>query len=187
MDDDLAYLWLFLPILGAALAHAPVLRFNLLSHLKQPIDRGRCWRGRRLLGDNKTWRGALVMTAGAALAAILLWQWPWFRVRLPEEIRRAGALPYALLLSLGATLAELPNSFLKRQLDIAPGKQRGSLLGAMLSIFDQGDFVFGVWIALLPIWVMSPTQALTAFVAVVLVHAIINVIGYAIGARTSPL
>jgi CDP-diglyceride synthetase len=187
MDDDLGYLWLFLPILGAALAHAPVLRFNLLPRLKQPIDRGRCWRGRRLLGDNKTWRGALVMTTGAALAAILLWQWPWFRARMPEEIRRAGALPYALLLSLGATLAELPNSFLKRQLDIAPGKQRGSFLGAMLSIFDQGDFVFGVWIALLPIWVMSPTQALTAFVAVVLVHAIINVIGYAIGARTSPL
>jgi CDP-diglyceride synthetase len=187
MSESFGHLWLFLPILGAALAHAPVLRFDLVPSLKRPIDGGRCWRGRRLLGDNKTWRGAMAMTGGAGLAALLLWQWPWFWARLPPEIRRAGVLPYATLLSLGATLAELPNSFLKRQLDIAPGKQRGSVLGALLSIFDQGDFVFGVWIALLPIWVMSPAQALTAFVAIVLVHSVVNVIGYAIGARTSPL
>jgi hypothetical protein len=187
VSEDFGYLWLFLPILGAAFAHAPVLRSDLFPALKQPIDGGRSWRGRRLLGDNKTWRGALVMTAGAALAAILLWQWSWFRLRLPAQIQHAGVLPYALLLSLGATVAELPNSFIKRQLDIAPGKQRGAILGVLISIYDQGDFVFGVWIALLPIWVMSVSQAVTAFVAVVLVHSIINVIGYAIGARTSPL
>ena len=187
MGDNLGHLWLFLPIVGAALAHAPVLRFNLAPALKRPIDGGRCWRGRRLLGANKTWRGALAMIGGAALAAILLWQWPWFWSRLPAEIQRAGVGPYAILLSLGATLGELPNSFIKRQLDIAPGAQRRSLLGAAISIFDQGDFVIGVWLALVPIWVMSVAQALTAFIAVVLVHAIINVIGYAIGARTSPL
>ena len=185
--EGAGYLWLFLPILGAALAHAPVLGLNLFPTLKRPIDQGRCFRGRRILGDNKTWRGALVMTAGAMLAAVLLWQLRWFRAQLPPEIQEAGVWPYASLLAVGATLAELPNSFVKRQLDIAPGKQRGSLLGAMLSIFDQGDFVFGVWITLLPIWVMSATQALTAFVAVVCVHSVINVIGYAIGVRTSPL
>lgn len=187
MRDGLGFLWLFLPMLGALVAHAPVLRFDLFPALKRPLDAGRCWRGRRLLGDNKTWRGAITMTVGAALATLALCQWPWFWSRLPPEIQRAGALPYALLLALGAVLAELPNSFLKRQLDIAPGKQRGSLVGALISIFDQGDFVVGVWIALLPIWVMSITQAAIAFVAVVAVHSVTNLIGYAIGARTSPL
>jgi hypothetical protein len=186
-QSELGYLWLFLPIVGAALAHAPVLRFELFPALKHPIDGGRQWRGRRLLGDNKTWRGAMAMIIGAALAALVLWQWPWFRSRLPSEIQRAGVVTYATLLSLGATLAELPNSFLKRQLDIAPGRQRRSVLGVLLAIFDQGDFVFGIWLAFLPIWVMSPSQALTAFVAVVVVHSVINVIGYAIGARTAPL
>lgn len=181
------HLLLFLPIIGAALAHYPVIHFDLFPALKRPIDGGQRWRGHRVFGDNKTWRGALVMTAGAAAGALLLWQWPWFRARLPQEIQRAGVVVYAMLLSLGATLAELPNSFLKRQLDIAPGKQRRSVLGVLLSIFDQGDFVFGVWLAFLPIWVMSPSQALTAFVAVVVVHSVINVIGYAIGARTAPL
>ena len=57
-------LWLFLAVLGAPLLHAPVLRWNLLPALARPLDGGRRWRGRRLLGDNKTWRGALCMTAG---------------------------------------------------------------------------------------------------------------------------
>jgi hypothetical protein len=57
--------WLFLPVLGAPLAHAPVLRYDLLPALKRPIDGGRTLGGRRILGDNKTWRGAAVMFAGA--------------------------------------------------------------------------------------------------------------------------
>jgi hypothetical protein len=53
----------FVPVLGAPLAHAPVLRFDLLKPLKRPIDGGRTLNGRRLLGDNKTWRGAPVLLA----------------------------------------------------------------------------------------------------------------------------
>jgi hypothetical protein len=47
-------LWVFLPVLGAYLAHAPVLRFDLLPSLKCPLDGGATFRGRRLLGDNKS-------------------------------------------------------------------------------------------------------------------------------------
>jgi hypothetical protein len=53
-------IWVFLPLLGAFIAHAPVLRFNLLSALSRPIDGGGTIRGRRIFGDNKTWRGAMV-------------------------------------------------------------------------------------------------------------------------------
>ena len=57
-------LWLFLPVLGAPLLHAPVLRWDLLPALGRPLDGGAHVGGRRILGDNKTWRGALCMTAG---------------------------------------------------------------------------------------------------------------------------
>jgi hypothetical protein len=40
---------------------------------------------------------------------------------------------------------------------------------------------------LAPIWVIPLAQAALAFVAVIAVHALVNVIGYAIGARTSPV
>ena len=79
-------LWLFLAVLGAPLLHAPVLRWNLLAALARPLDGGRCWRGRRLLGDNKTWRGALCMTAGVVLATVALWQWPWWRAQIPDAV-----------------------------------------------------------------------------------------------------
>jgi len=44
-----------------------------------------------------------------------------------------------------------------------------------------------VWAVLTPIWVIPPAHAAIAFVVVVGVHAVVNVIGYAIGARTSPV
>jgi hypothetical protein len=47
-------LWLFLAVLGAPLLHAPVLTWDLLRPLKRPLDGGATFRGRRVLGDNKT-------------------------------------------------------------------------------------------------------------------------------------
>ena len=185
--SPLAAAWMFLPVIGAFLVHAPVLRFDLLPWLRRPIDAGATFRGRRLLGANKTWRGALAMMGGVLAAALVMARGPWFWSRLPAEIRLAGALPYGLLLGLGTVLAELPNSFLKRQLDIAPGGRRRSVAGTILSIYDQGDFVLGVWIALAPIWVMTPLQAAVAFVCVATIHLAVSAIGYAIGARRTVL
>ena len=120
-------LWVFVPVLGAPLLHAPVLALDLLPGLKRPLDGGASWRGRRILGDNKTWRGALVMVTGVVAAA------------------------------------------------------------GLLSLYDQGDFVLVVWLLLLPLWVMTPVQALIVFALVSALHLAINVIAYAIGARDTPL
>ena len=68
--------WVFLPLLGAFVAHAPVLRFGLLSGLARPIDGGATVRGRRVFGDNKTWRGAIVMTSGVVVLATVLSRFP---------------------------------------------------------------------------------------------------------------
>ena len=180
-------LWVFVPVLGAAILHAPVLTFDLFRPLKQPLDFGATFRGRRVFGDNKTWRGALFMTAGVVAAAVLLSLWPWYWHKLPDGIQDAGPWLYGPLLGVSVVVGELPNSFLKRQLGIQPGAQRRGPLGVAISIFDQADFVLVAWALLLPLWTMSVGQAAIVFAVVAAVHMVINLIGYAIGARSAPI
>jgi hypothetical protein len=73
----------FLPVVGAPVLHAPVLRGDGLRALKVPLDGGATVRGRRVLGDNKTVRGALVMATGCVAAAAALSRVGWYRSRLP--------------------------------------------------------------------------------------------------------
>ncbi len=178
---------LFLPLLGSLLAHGPVLRFDWLASLKKPVDGGAHLRGRRVFGDNKTWRGLLIMASGVLLAALLLSRWSGYWLKLPAEIRSAGPALFGALLGLGTVLAELPGSFLKRQLDIPPGEQRRSPTGVLLSVWDQGDFVLGGWLALMPLWVMPLRQVALSFVVVAAFHILISAVGYALGMRRTAL
>lgn len=180
-------LLVFLPVLGAPVLHAPVLRLDLFRGLKAPLDGGRSWRGRRLLGDNKTWRGALFMVGGIVLAALALWQWPWYRDHLPDPVHDAGPLVLGLLVGLGTVLGELPNSFFKRRLGVAPGTQRRGLAGALLSLLDQGDLVLGIWVLLAPVYVVPVVWLVVAFALVSVIHMAINLVGYAVGARAAPV
>ena len=106
-----------------------------------PVDGGPTFRGRRLFGDNKTLRGALFMTGGPTVAAGRPAPRAWYRRRLPREIAEADPLLVGALLGLGVFAGELPNSFLKRQLDIPPGGQRRDAAGVVVSLADQADFV----------------------------------------------
>jgi CDP-2,3-bis-(O-geranylgeranyl)-sn-glycerol synthase len=172
--------WFFLPVLGAAALHGPVLRFDWLQPLKRPIDAGRTWRGRRLLGDNKTWRGALVMSTGPLLATVVLHRAEWYRRRLPVE---ANPLLLGTILGVSTVAGELPNSFLKRRLGIAPGTQRN----AALSVLDQADFVLTAAVLLRPVYRMSARETAEIFAIVAAVHVPINVIGHVLGVRSSSL
>jgi len=161
-------------------AHAPVLRWDLAPTLKRPISR-------RLFGANKTWRGALVMTAGPVAAAVALHRVPAYRRRLPPAVAAADPARVGLLLGLATWLGELPNSFAKRRLGIPPGTQRRSAAGVAISLFDQCDWVPVAWLLLAPVWRMRAKEAAEVAALVTAIHVPINLIGYAVGARTAPL
>jgi hypothetical protein len=168
----------FLPVVGAPVLHAPVLRLDLLRALKVPLDGGRTLRGRRVLGDNKTLRGALLMSAGCVGAALALSRLGWYRDRLPEPLRDRP-LVLGLAVAAGTVGGELPNSLLKRQLGVQPGAAGG----LAFFVLDQGDLVLGIALALAPWYRMPLAELARSFALVGAIHAGVNVAGYAIGAR----
>ena len=68
-----------------------------------------------------------------------------------------------------------------------PGERARSALGVALAIHDQADFVLGAWPLLAPVWRMTARDVAEAFAAVAGVHLGVNVVGYAVGARSAPL
>lgn len=120
--------------------------------LIQPIDGGLTFRGRRLFGENKTFRGFVVMVPACAGAFAFV-----SHGALGGEPASFGLWPltsvqYALLgawAGLGFMVGELPNSFLKRQLDIPPGHLSASrALSVGQLVADRLDSGLGMLIAL---------------------------------------
>ena len=113
--------------------------------------------------------------------------WEWYRERLPKELQ--GTRPGAVGALLGASvvIGELPNSFVKRQLEIPPGQRLHSPAGVAISLFDQADFVLTSWLVLRPVYRMSLRETMDVSLTVAAIHMPINVLGYALGARTSAI
>jgi len=168
----LQLLWLALPIIASGLVHLAVMKLDLLPELRRrPLDGGLAYRGRRLFGDNKTWRGAAVTIATTTAAAWALAQlsaccWP-----LPTLVPFAETHPllWGALLGTGYIVGELPNSFAKRQLGIAPGAAGKGTAGRVFWVVDQLDSLFGMLLFVAPVW--RPSFALLGAIVVIMLIA----------------
>ncbi|MDQ2913878.1 MAG: CDP-archaeol synthase [Chloroflexota bacterium] len=144
-------LWLTVPILIAGIAHVAVITLDLAPALARPIDAGRWWRGRPLLGSNKTWRGFVVMPAASAITIAVQQALAERSTRLaavaPLERGAPPAWIVGAICGAAYVLAELPNSFAKRRLGIAPGTSARRARIAQYLV-DQVDSVVGCVIAI---------------------------------------
>lgn len=149
-----------------------------------PIDGGRTWNGRRLLGDGKTWRGtAAGVAAGTLLAAIL------DVVAGPLAAATGLTLPgipldVGFALALGAMLGDIVASFVKRRI--------GQVRGESLPGLDQLDFVVGALVLaalVAPGWfgaVFTPTRIVVVIVITPVLHVGTNVVAYALDLKAEP-
>jgi hypothetical protein len=117
-----------------------------------PLDGGRTLGGRRLLGANKTLRGFAVMVPATGITFALLAS---VLGALPIGLKGLwlfSPVGYALLgmwAAVGFMAGELPNSFIKRQLDIAPGTAaQGRFAGPLFFVVDRLDSILGLMLAL---------------------------------------
>lgn len=147
----------------------------------RPIDGGRDWRGARILGDGKTWRGTIGgILAGTGLALIL---------NVVRGVIGIGFLPEftfvaALALSTGAMLGDIGASFIKRR----SGRERGAAFPGL----DQLDFLIGaiVMTVLLAggwLWNVLGMRGIVFLLLVTpVVHLTANRIGFRLGLKDEP-
>ena len=179
--------WLVLPVVLSGLGHVAVLKTDLLRALSVPLDGGACWRGRPVFGENKTWRGIALMTGLTALAsgtqAALARRNRWTSALDVLQSARVNAWLTGALCGLTYCLAELPNSFVKRQLGIAPGA-RATRASRLQYVVDQADSVAGCLVALRLLYRAAARELITAFALGITVHIGIDQLIYAIGVKS---
>jgi len=139
--------------IGSGVIHVIWLRHPLSKRFQTPLDRGCNFRGRRIFGDNKTVRGlmAIIPATGVAffgLAALRPNLPSWFSEGL-WELPAGAYAGLGLLAGIGFMVGELPNSFVKRQLGIAPGGMPASFPSRVVTgLFDRIDSILGVLLVL---------------------------------------
>jgi len=143
-------LFLIAVLVCAGATNMAFVRAPILSGLSRPMDGGVVLRdGKRLFGDNKTWKGFFGMIAVTAIwlaiAGRLAANFPYIEslslvpfeeLEFPFNVWFFGAM-----WGLAYVLAELPNSFLKRRIDIPPGENARGMKGLFFLVLDQADSV----------------------------------------------
>lgn len=191
LDLFIKTLYLGSPVIFAATLHGIVMKFELLHRLKKPMDMGVSFRGKPLFGPNKTWRGIIVSTFGTVVFSYFI-RWLYlnsevFKSMSIVDFYQVNPLYIGLALGIGMILGELPNSFLKRQIGISPGKQGPCFLGIIFRIFDQVDLLLGIWVLLIFVPGFSVVKnwdvLLFSILFALVIHFMMAQIGYYMGMR----
>lgn len=148
LDDWKCVAFLVLSLTTAGVAQVAWLRAGFSKRFNQRLDMGLKLRGRALFGQNKTLRGFVVMVPASGLAFAA-----WSRLFAGLE----GFWPlsaweffiFGCVAGFGFMAGELPNSVLKRQLDVAPGEAPKQLwLRRVCLLLDRTDSLLGSLLAM---------------------------------------
>jgi CDP-2,3-bis-(O-geranylgeranyl)-sn-glycerol synthase len=174
MSTYISALLLFLP---AGVANAvPVLvkKIPVLDKLKAPIDGGMSFRGKRLLGANKTWRG---LVSGTLVSGFIAWLlYPNISIDTGSTL---NGVALGCAIGFGALLGDAVESFFKRQKEIPSGSS--------WLLFDQLDYVMGALLFSLPFVRLAGIDYLLVILTYFVLHFIVSYIGYLLGLKDKPI
>ena len=181
-----------LPVILAGSANMFFTKTQFYRDHSFPIDDGRNFTdGKRIFGKNKTWAGFWGMVFFGAIFQ-LLWGAVCYLVKPLEDLNElydnfsnnpAFNLAVGAIFGFAYVLFELPNSFIKRRLDITPGKTAGGAKGMFFFIVDQIDSLIGVVLALSLLSEMSFAKYWLYIFLGAFTHIIVNLILYALKIR----
>ena len=112
---------------------APVLinKVPVINRWNTPLDFGKSYKGERIFGQNKTWRGLVSGVVFAGIIASLVAT--WYYHASPDYFRHL--VIRGMLMGFGALAGDAIESFFKRQSGIAAGNSWFP--------FDQTDYIVG--------------------------------------------
>ncbi len=170
----------FIAFLPALVANSsPLILRNLLKNYEfTPIDFNKVLSdSERVLGSNKSWEGLAAGVCGGMLVGtsyvFLLGSSTW--------------IIYSFLMSVGAMLGDLLNSFIKRRLKIKPGDpfipldQLTFLYGAYLLAMPVGNLYLGKMIK-----EVTLVDLAMATYLVMILHPLTNLIAYILKLKSEP-
>lgn len=164
-------LYLFLPALLANMT--PVLVKNIFKSLAKPVDFGKTFRGKRILGEHKTFRGLICgIIVGILIVGLqkMLYSYPSFQWLSAINYEQINFVFLGFLFGFGALFGDMVKSFFKRQFNINPGKP--------FIPFDQIDFLVGAIIFIQFVYSPSWQMIIILLVIGMLLHFLTNIIGY---------
>ena len=156
---------LILPIIMGGVCNMIFMKLPILNSWRFPMDARKTFRGKRIFGDNKTWKGFSGMIFFTALSGLLFWS-------LFDPSRFLFNLLRGAWIGFAYVLFELPNSFIKRRLNISSGKNGG----LVQTFFDQSDSVFGIVLLYPLVYPLTWKEALGIFVILTTSHYLINIL-----------
>jgi CDP-2,3-bis-(O-geranylgeranyl)-sn-glycerol synthase len=185
MVKDLIFaLWFFLPAGVANLTPILIAQIKCLKKYEAPMDFSLTFRGKRVFGAHKTWRGFI---SGVIAATLILYlqkycivHFDWFTsFKRSVDYASLQVLVVGPLFGIGALGGDAVESFLKRQRSIVPG---GSWFP-----FDQTDYIIGGALAIAPFISLHIWQYIWLIGVWLVVHIVASTIGYLLGIKDRPI
>lgn len=184
LKDILFALWFFLPAALANMMPILVAKISWLQKYEAPMDFGRTFRGHRIFGAHKTWRGFI---SGVITATLVLWlqqiaaehsgwvQWLTSQV----DYAHLPVLIMGPIFGAAALGGDAIESFFKRQ--------RGTPPGHGWFPWDQLDYIIAAAIATAPFVTITIWQYGWLIGLWFVIHLISTYVGWLLGLKERPV
>lgn len=181
-----------MPVILAGISNMVVVKRNWFKKRAKPIDNGKMLKdNKRIFGNNKTWLGFFTMIFCSIVTHIV-----WGLIcRLFTGMQSMNQLYLCYentllyntivgaIMGVAYMIFELPNSFIKRRLDIRDGQTEKGLKGKIFFVIDQLDSMFGVILVLAAVSKISLLQYIGYVLLGGLTHITVNLVLYKLKIR----
>lgn len=181
-----------MPVILAGILNMLVVKQSWFKKYAKPIDCGAKLKdAKRIFGDNKTGLGIFTMILCSIVThvfwGLLCGIWGYGQSINQLYILQKNTVAYNMIVGFAMGVSymifELPNSFIKRRLEIPDGKTVTGIKGKLFFIIDQIDSMFGVILALKLLSNITWIQYANYVILGGLTHISVNIVLYKLKIR----